>query len=268
MLMCRLLGILARVPTAFEICLRDAPRSLACLSRENRDGWGVAVHSAAVGWCLHRHTECACDDPLFGTVAASSRGELLIAHVRRRTVGATTLANTHPFRRGRWVFAHNGTIDDIEYVRAHSSIRRLRERTGDTDSELLFAFVLSRLDAARVASRAAGIATDATLIRIVQEIAAHPKLGSSNFLLSDGVALYAHRSGRALHTLVRERRDGQTHASSPVALVASEATTDEPWQPVAEGALLRASHCEPRWETLLAGTIAAPTPTSYATPPV
>ena len=41
--MCRMLGIVASEPTDFKVCLRDAPRSLATLSREHPHGWGLAV---------------------------------------------------------------------------------------------------------------------------------------------------------------------------------------------------------------------------------
>ena len=53
--MCRLLGIAASEPTDFRIVLREAPRSLAALSREHRDGWGLAVFDEqGGGWRLDK----------------------------------------------------------------------------------------------------------------------------------------------------------------------------------------------------------------------
>ena len=66
--------------------------------------------------------------------------------MRQKTVGPTRLENTHPFVSDGWVFAHNGTIQHQDALRARCSGRRLREITGDTDSELFFAYVLTRLD--------------------------------------------------------------------------------------------------------------------------
>src|SRR6476469_9267208 len=42
--MCRLVGIVASDVTEFGLVLKEAPRSLARLSREHPDGWGIAAH--------------------------------------------------------------------------------------------------------------------------------------------------------------------------------------------------------------------------------
>src|SRR5580704_9827696 len=148
--MCRLLGIAASEATDFKIVLREAPRSLAALSREHRDGWGIAVFDDANGWRIDRGLQCAGEDERFHRLAVVSRGELLVSHVRQKTVGATSLPNTHPFENGRWVFAHNGTIKEIDWLRSQTAPERLSEIGGETDSELLFAWLLTRLDEAGV----------------------------------------------------------------------------------------------------------------------
>jgi len=139
--MCRLLGIVASEPTEFRIVLKEAPRSMATLSREHRDGWGLAIFDDVpqTGWTLHKGVLCAHEDEQFHRLAVGSRGEVLVAHIRQRTVGHSSLENTHPFHRGRWVFAHNGTIKDLAFLRARSSASRLAEIRGETDSELFFA---------------------------------------------------------------------------------------------------------------------------------
>jgi predicted glutamine amidotransferase len=95
--MCRLLAAIASEVTHFRLSLKEAPRSLAFLSQEHRDGWGIGVYSQGGGWLLQRGTDCAHEDDDFHEVAAGSCGEVLIAHVRKRTVGPVTLENTHPF---------------------------------------------------------------------------------------------------------------------------------------------------------------------------
>src|SRR5205085_2616262 len=69
---------------------------------------------------------------------------LAIAHVRRRTRGKVSLANTHPFVRELWgrtfTFAHNGTVKCVR--------RRPLERfkpIGNTDSEYAFCVMLEAL---------------------------------------------------------------------------------------------------------------------------
>ena len=93
--MCRLLGITANEPTEFKIVLRDAPRSLAFLSREHRDGWGIAVYDAQTGrWGIDKGAACASEDERFHRLAVGSRGDLLVSHVRQKTIGATSLASS------------------------------------------------------------------------------------------------------------------------------------------------------------------------------
>ena len=230
--MCRLLGIVARSPQGFQRCLSEAPRSLAVLGHEHGDGWGIAVHDGELDWTLTKGSSSAGSDPAFGVATANAAGALLVAHVRRRTVGDVSIDNTHPFRRGRWVFAHNGTIDRMAELRAAVASADAM-RAGHTDSELLFAFLMAQL-AARPGALGSRFVTDMVLARAVEDLARMPSLGSANFVLSDGVVLYAYRHGRPLYLLERH-----SHGRLDAILVASEpATADEAWTPVPEGALL------------------------------
>src|SRR5579863_6459770 len=202
--MCRLLGIAANEPTDFKIVLREAPRSLAALSREHRDGWGIAVYDAAArAWRIDRGVACAGEDERFHRLAVGSRGEILVSHVRQKTIGETSLANTHPFERGRWVFAHNGTIKDLAWLRARSSQARLAEIEGQTDSELFFAWLLTRLDEAGVVAHPASADTDLAVGAAARSAREQPGLGACNFLLCDGETTYAHRFGRSMFLLER-----------------------------------------------------------------
>ena len=260
--MCRLLGIVASEPTEFRLALREAPRSLAALSREHRDGWGLAVWGDDSAWRIDKGVACAQEDERFHELAGE-RGELLVAHIRQRTVGCTSLENTHPFQSGRWIFAHNGTIKDVEFLRASTSAMRKAEIRGETDSELFFAYLLSRLDAAGLTAAVPGLETDAVLRQAIRDVRARPDFGACNFLLSDSICTYAHRFGRSLFLLERgptdkvrvnrESSEGvvvQTPWSQQryAVLVASERMTDEPWEELSEGMLLRIDRFPlPRW---------------------
>jgi predicted glutamine amidotransferase len=267
--MCRLLGIVSSEPLDFKIVLREAPLSMAALSKEHRDGWGLAVFlDATRGWSVEKGVACAREDARFHELAVGSRGELLVAHIRQKTVGETSLANTHPFERGRWVFAHNGTVQDVAWLRNHSSHERLAEILGETDSEVLFAWVLTRLDEAGVAAQPASDATDRALGAAARTVRNKTGFGAFNFLLSDGTTTYAHRLGRTMHLLdrgpndaVRTRRSGHdgTVLETPwspqrlAVFIASERMTDEPWQRVEEGTLLRIDRVPaPHWRMVAA----------------
>ncbi len=262
--MCRLLGIAANEPTEFKIVLREAPRSLAALSREHRDGWGIAVFDACAGtWRVERGLACAGEDERFHRLAIGTRGELLVSHIRQKTIGDTSLVNTHPFARGRWIFAHNGTVKDVDWLRASASAERVAEIAGETDSELLFAWMLTRLDDAGVSACPAGPETDRALGAIARAGRERPGFGAFNFLLSDGATTYAHRFGRSMFLLERHpedtvvssrtSRDG-TVLETPwsqrrsAVFVASERITDEPWQTIEDGTLLRIERLpSPTW---------------------
>lgn len=265
--MCRLLGIVVNERTNFHFALHAAPRSLASLSGEHPHGWGIAVFDASYGWAMKKQPVRASECPLFLNASSTIEGELLLAHVRSRTVGQSTIANTHPFWCDRWLFAHNGTITDTEFLRAHSSPERLRCIQGQTDSELFFAYLLTQLDEAGVTAEPASERTDEALKQAMQKARAQPQFGACNFLLSDGDVLYAHRSGRTLFVLERKPYDEvRVHrvsqetgasidtpwsASRQAVLIASEEMTEEPWVTVAEGTLLRCDRQpQPRWRTL------------------
>lgn len=259
--MCRLLAVVSSELTDFRFSLREAPRSMAVLSGEHPHGWGIAVHRRGAPVVVHKRPVAARDCAHFGAVAADAVGEVLVAHVRQRTVGPIGVTNTHPFQRGRWTFAHNGTIRDVDWLGERSSPARLAELQGDTDSERFMAMLLTELDRVGASESSDGVeraAIDAALARLTAECRARDGFGAVNFVLTDGEVLYAHRFGRTLHLLERVKpAPAREHAESRetgatldmqgrgaptrrrrAILVASEQMTAEPWVEVAEGTLL------------------------------
>lgn len=218
--------MLAARPVSPRALLRDGPRSLWTLSAEHPDGWGVAIDDGE-GWSVHRDTACAQRSPRFADLAAATRARVVVAHVRQKTVGPTALANTHPFRDGRLVFAHNGTVARTDALTAQTSAARLAAIVGDTDSERLFAFIASHVD--RAGDVEPGVRT------AVGALHAAGDLGSLSFLLACDHRIYAHRLGRALFVLVRHT-DGDDRRT-PTLVVASEALTDEAWRELPERSL-------------------------------
>jgi len=87
------------------------------------------------------------DDPISLVDDVTASG--VIVHTRRATVGIFKDENTHPFRYGRWLFAHDGTLSHFGDLRPAllASLPPFLRRsiTGETDSEHLFALFLSEL---------------------------------------------------------------------------------------------------------------------------
>lgn len=218
-----MVGYLAANPIVTRRLLRDAPRSLWALSREHPDGWGIAIRQAAE-WVVHRGTACAQTSPEYDALARDTTARVMIAHVRQKTVGETSLLNTHPFQRGGFVFAHNGTVTNLAALDAGTSAARRAEITGATDSERLLAFLTSQIDAANDIER--GVVAAVRALHVAGDV------GSASFLFSCGARIYAHRLGRPLHVLVRHTAVDARR--TPTVVVASERLTDEVWSELGE----------------------------------
>jgi predicted glutamine amidotransferase len=246
--MCELLGMECNVPTDIVFSFtaltmrggRTAPHS---------DGWGLALYQGRFARLFLEPTP-ACDSSLARHVRDHPiRTLLAVAHVRKRTVGAPGLENTHPFKRvlwGRdWIFAHNGTLPAVKDKPVHDFTP-----VGETDSEHAFCWILSELRAAFPG----GYPTDPqALWQAVAQLGGRLGAeGTCNFLLADGQHLYA-RCATKLCYVIRQApfgratlRDAEvqvdfTALTTPedrVVVVATEPLTrDETWTAGAPGDL-------------------------------
>lgn len=187
----------------------------------HRDGWGLVLYEDHAVRAFLEPTAAA-NSPLARFLRENPiKTFLAIAHVRKKTRGKVSLANTHPFVRELWgrsfVFAHNGTVKD---ARRHP-LGRYRP-IGETDSEHAFCVVMDALD--RAFPRYPRSRAD--LWEAVAEIGGRlGKNGTFNFLLGDGTHLFA-RCATRLHYIIRKapfRR--ATLADDDLAVDFAEVTT-------------------------------------------
>ena len=240
--MCRMLGVVSASLRSFALLLDEAPRSIAALSEKHPDGWGIAVGQHGKGWTVHRSLMRAADDREFHYSSSHAQGDIIIAHVRQKTRGDITLENTHPFESAPWVFTHNGTVNNLEYLEANTSPGWRAMVRGETDSERLFAFLMTRLDATFASTAAKRRALDQALRDATRELDQLSSFGTASFLLSDGDVLYAHRLGAPLFLLQRHSNaefNCAECARSPCIAVTTEPITDETWIPLDDGDLIR-----------------------------
>lgn len=141
--MCRLLGLHAGAdPVTASFWLLDSPDSLREQSHRNPDGAGIGVFGPNGEPVLDKQPIAGYEDDEFTREARTARSRTFIAHVRYASVGAHTIANTHPFTMDGRIFAHNGTLTGVEELD-----ERLAELDatglvlGDTDSERMFALI-------------------------------------------------------------------------------------------------------------------------------
>ena len=146
--MCRLFGFRSVIPSQVHQSLLDADNALGHQSVRHPDGWGVA-HYVNGAPHLIRSCETALSDTLFHRVSGVVASETVVAHVRKATQGRKSVLNCHPFQHGRWVFAHNGDVENFDEVKSELKQRIYpkfrRYILGDTDSEVIFGLFLSRL---------------------------------------------------------------------------------------------------------------------------
>jgi predicted glutamine amidotransferase len=269
--MCRLFGFRSSVLSRAHRSLVEAQNALRHQAREHRDGWGIGYFHGRDAFVLKSEAGAAADDS-FARASERLASHTFVVHVRRATVGAVNANNVHPFRCGRWVFAHNGTVFGFDRVGP-----RLREQTpdhlrsrvlGTTDTETLFHWLLGHVeragldptghDAADPARLGAALAAAVIALRAlaVDEGAERPV---ANFILTNGSVFVANRHGRELFLATQKFhcRDADTCAAEKICLqearpshvaggarvnhliVASEQIGDEDrWEEVPDGELL------------------------------
>ncbi len=184
------------------------------------DGWGLALYDGPAARVFLEPTAAA-SSPLARFLAQNPIKTLLaIGHVRKKTRGPISLANTHPFVRelwGRhWVFAHNGTVKGARKLR----LGRFAP-IGSTDSEHAYCHLLETLRASfdgypRKVSDLWEVIADAG-----RRIGA---AGSFNFLLGDGRHLYA-RCATKLCYIVRRAPFGHARLADEDVTVDFSAVT-------------------------------------------
>lgn len=259
--MCRLYAFRANEPTRLKCSLVLAQNALMAQSQSDRrgnanaHGWGVSCYDNTLPWVEKRET-AAHQDGHFSDAAERIYARTVVAHVRHATVGGNSAFNAHPFTFGRWSFAHNGTLyafDRLEAELEQETDEDLQQhRQGQTDSELMFLWLLSRLrqqDAGRPDPRLPFEKVMATLVDAVNELdrrsrqANRQRVSRLNFILTDGRMLFASRLRNSLHMLEqtgpwlcrvcgRNHTHGIDYPHYRSVTVASEPISRRNWKPV------------------------------------
>ncbi len=113
----------------------------------NGDGFGVGWYGEATTPAVFKSVEPAWNDRNLRELAGHVRSGLVLAHIRASTGTPVQQTNCHPFRYGRWLWMHNGSI-----ARFHDVKRDLLlavdpslypDVEGSTDSEAFFFLALT-----------------------------------------------------------------------------------------------------------------------------
>jgi glutamine amidotransferase len=113
----------------------------------NGDGFGVGWYGAQESPAVFRSIEPAWNDRNLRELAGHVTSPLVFAHIRASTGSPVQQTNCHPFRRGRWLFMHNGFVDGLHELRRDLMLAiepaLFAEIEGTTDTELLFYLALT-----------------------------------------------------------------------------------------------------------------------------
>jgi predicted glutamine amidotransferase len=153
-LVCRWLGYFGS-PLRIEELVYNATHSLIEQSRAarltthltNADGFGIGWYGTSELPGIYRSVAPAWSDRNLQELCAQIASPLFLAHIRASTGTPVQQTNCHPFRHGRWLFVHNGFID--QYVRLRRDLllavdpRFFDFIEGTTDSELLLHLALT-----------------------------------------------------------------------------------------------------------------------------
>jgi predicted glutamine amidotransferase len=113
----------------------------------NGDGFGIGWYGSAETPGVYKSIEPAWNDRNLRDLAVHIESPLVFAHIRAAIGSAVQETNCHPFRYGRWLFMHNGFIDDFHAVKrdlvlaVDPSLYPLIE--GSSDTEVFFFLALT-----------------------------------------------------------------------------------------------------------------------------
>lgn len=209
----RLLGYMANRMDRLGDVLSEERPFIAPPPDFRPDAWGIGFYQG--GEVLHKKRPKLDPGPIdWESVARGVSSDCVLIHFRQATVGDFRADNTHPFRMGQWLFAHNGTVERFTAIRERllESMPDFLRRNirGSTDSEHVFHVVLSflhdagQLEAPDVDEKvvlAALRSTAALLDRHGAEVGAPPP--KLNVLLTNGRKMFAMRRDEPLFWVER-----------------------------------------------------------------
>jgi len=183
-----LFGLYANRLVNVEFSFFETARSLKYLSTFNPSGWGIAWFNGKE-WRLHREPIALYESRRAREYVRAVRGLIIVSHVRLATHGDKRVENTHPWLyRGRYVFAHNGSLDRETLLEL--LLPEYRDLEGETDSEVLFHLVVQETEST-------GDFTEGVRRAVEKIRSAGVRFNSLNFVASDSVNLYALRYAKS-----------------------------------------------------------------------
>jgi glutamine amidotransferase len=160
----------------------------------NGDGFGLGWYGTGDGPGVYHSVAPAWGNANLRHLAAHIESPLFLAHVRATTGGSIQETNCHPFRHGRWLFVHNGLVNEFGTIRRELMMAidpsLFDDIQGSTDSEVLFNLALTfglEEDPVAALERTLG------LVEVLADRNGIPQALQASIGVSDGERLWAVR---------------------------------------------------------------------------
>jgi predicted glutamine amidotransferase len=224
----------------------------------NGDGFGMGWYGSGSGPAVYRSVSPAWADSNLRELAAHIESPLFLTHVRAAIGSPVQQTNCHPFRRGSWLFVHNGYIAGFDVLRRDLMLavdpELFAEIHGSTDTEVVFHLALTlglEDDPISALERTVGFIESAAQRRAVTGAV------QASFGISDGTTVWAVRystEGRARSLFASADVDAlrRLHPDNPRfqrlsaddRLIVSEPFSDLPgvWREIPEATAVTVRH--------------------------
>ena len=156
----------------------------------HKNGWGILAYKNNAILDKKKSPTDAYSDKNYYKIAnkvSYKKTDLILAHLRKASVGNSSIANTHPFIYKKYAFAHNGTIFNSEKIPLKDKYKKLLK--GTTDSEKFFFYLIQLFEENKKNRRSMVSAIKKAILFSVGKL----DYFSLTFLLTDGKFLWALR---------------------------------------------------------------------------
>ena len=144
--MCRLMAFSSRTTTSLPSFVGSTFQEFIQLSNVHHDSWGLALVDSGKS-SISKKAETAAASTEFNDVINSATGMGGLLHFRWASPGLpVTQNNAHPFSFQDISFIHNGALSPYDAVASLVAPQFAALKTGDTDSEQFFLFILTEIE--------------------------------------------------------------------------------------------------------------------------
>ena len=113
----------------------------------NGDGFGIGWYDDAETPALYRGIDPAWNDQNLRELSQHISPRLVFAHIRASTGTPVQHTNCHPFRHGKWLWMHNGLINNFDQIKRELVLgidpALYPEIKGSSDTEVFFFLALT-----------------------------------------------------------------------------------------------------------------------------